>query len=107
MASLQEMTREEFLLSRLEEMQRDLASARQTDRAWTAVGNMHRQMMDVHAELTTLRAQREAEEAARDDAAMSDADVVAMLVQSIASLPDHMLGDIDAALAARLGRGAA
>lgn len=103
MASLQEMTREEFLLSRLEEMQADLASARQTDRAWTAVGNMHRQMMDVHAELTTLRAQREAEEArkAETSEALTDEEMVNDMLQAIDDLPVHLLGVLEDALAAR------
>lgn len=101
MKPLEEMTREEFLRARLEEILGDMDAARETGRAWTALGHMHRQVIEVHSELTQLRAQREAQDAAAEDAALSDADVVALLVQSIGELPDHLLGEVEAALTAR------
>lgn len=103
MQPLEEMTREEFLSHQLAEMLGDLCAARETGRAWTAVGHLHRQVLDVHAELTQLRAQREAEEArkAETSEALTDEETVNDMLQAIDDLPVHLLGALEDALSER------
>lgn len=99
---MEDVDRETWLRTQLEETLGDIDAARESGRGWTALSSLRKLALETRTELDALVAAREAAEAREaEEAPLSDEELVGDLIAAVGELPSHLLGPLEDALAAR------
>lgn len=88
-----------FLREQLREIAADIEQAKSEGKAWTAIAQMRRLVVDLRKELDELE---KAEQAPQEES-MTDDELVAILLDAIRQMPDDLLDQVEEALLARRG----